>query len=98
MPSERQIVIGLASLMMTYSITTVINTMENLERHNEIKNDINKKLSYIILGKTDLSKYQQLHLQTIKITDRDNNYKTLVKLPNENQESSIISFFVKIQN
>jgi hypothetical protein len=47
MPSERQIVIGLASLMMTYSITTVINTMENLERHNEIKNDINKIISTV---------------------------------------------------
>lgn len=47
MPSERQIVIGLASLMMTYSITTVINTMENLERHNEIKNDMNKILSTV---------------------------------------------------
>lgn len=47
MPSERQIVIGLASLMMTYSITTVINTMENLERHHEIKNDMNKILSSV---------------------------------------------------
>ena len=47
MPSERQIVIGIATLMMTYSITTVINTLENLERHSEIKNDMNKILSTV---------------------------------------------------
>lgn len=87
-------------IMMHFTKTLTEGDYYNFINSNiiEIKNDINKKLSYIILGKTDLSKYQQLHLQTIKITDKDNNYKTLVKLPNENQESSIISFSVKIQN
>ena len=47
MPGERRIVIGLSSLIMTYSIATVINTMENIERHNEIKNDLNKILSTV---------------------------------------------------
>jgi hypothetical protein len=47
MPGESRIVIGLATLMMSYSMTTVINTMENIERHNEIKNDLNKILSAV---------------------------------------------------
>ena len=47
MPRESRIAIALGGLMITYAVTTVINTMETQERHNEIKNDLSKILSAV---------------------------------------------------
>ena len=44
MPRESRIALGIGSLIITYAVTTVINTMETLERHNEIKNEVRNVL------------------------------------------------------
>lgn len=85
-------------IMMHFTKTLKENDTYKFLNKNVIQVKNRKgKCAYIIIGKYDLTMYTKLHIQQIRITDKNRNYHELDEMPTTLNENSIITFFVQTE-
>jgi len=83
-------------IMMHFTKTLKENDTYKFLNKNVIQVKNTKgKCAFIIIGKYDLTMYTKLHVQQIRITDKNRNYQQLDEMPTTLNEYSIITFVLQ---